>query len=489
MTALLLAAALLGAAGSGTSAPAARSLLALLALIPASDAAVVLVNRIITNQFAPKALPGLELRDGVPPSLRTLVVVPTLLTTRAEIEEQIERLEVHHLASPEGDLRFALLSDWTDAATESVPGDDELLAAARAGIAALESAPRAGGGRRALPPAPSPAGLERGRGQVDRVGAQARQAARAQPTAARRDRHDLPGRCRSRARRSGRRSLRDHARRRHAAPARRREAAGRQDGAPAEPPAARSPHADASSRATPCCSRASRRRCRWAARGRSSSASSRVPAASIRTRSPSPTSTRTSSGRAPTPARASTTSTSSRPRSPGASRRARSSATTCSRASSRGAGLVSDIEVVEEFPARYDVAAARQHRWARGDWQLLPWIFGRGRDSSGDPERRAIPWIGRWKMLDNLRRSLSAPAAFAALVAGWTLPLASPGAWSAFVLATLAMPAFLPFFARPRAAAPRDLEAQPPARASARISRSPCGRSRSWRSSWRTRRG
>src|ERR1700722_12402993 len=47
------------------------------------------------------------------------------------------------------------------------------------------------------------------------------------------------------------------------------------------------------------------------------------------------------------------------------------------------AGLVSDIEVVEEFPSRYDVAAARQHRWARGDWQLLPWILGRG-DAAGD---------------------------------------------------------------------------------------------------------
>ena len=54
----------------------------------------------------------------MPAHLRTLVVVPTLLTTRDAIEEQIERLEIHHLASPEGDLHFALLSDWVDAATE-----------------------------------------------------------------------------------------------------------------------------------------------------------------------------------------------------------------------------------------------------------------------------------------------------------------------------------------------------------------------------------
>ena len=57
------------------------------------------------------------------------------------------------------------------------------------------------------------------------------------------------------------------------------------------------------------------------------------------------------------------------------------------------AGLVSDIEVVEEFPSRYDVAAARQHRWARGDWQLLPWIFGRGhgpRPSAGRRRRIGV---------------------------------------------------------------------------------------------------
>ena len=112
-----------------------------------------------------------------------------------------------------------------------------------------------------------------------------------------------------------------------------------------------------------------------------------------------------------------------------------------------GSGLVSDIEVVEEFPSRYDVAAARQHRWARGDWQLLPWIFGHGRDSSGQPSRQKIPLTGRWKMMDNLRRSMSAPAAFLALLGGWTLPFASAAVWSGFVIATIALPSLLPFFA------------------------------------------
>ena len=83
------------------------------------------------------------------------------------------------------------------------------------------------------------------------------------------------------------------------------------------------------------------------------------------------------------------------------------------------AGLVADVELFEEFPIDYEVAAARQHRWARGDWQLLPFIFEGAADSK-HPAR--IPLIGRWKMLDNLRRTLSAPAAWLTLVVGWTLP-------------------------------------------------------------------
>src|SRR5712692_529482 len=92
----------------------------------------------------------------------------------------------------------------------------------------------------------------------------------------------------------------------------------------------------------------------------------------------------------------------------------------------------------------YEVAAARQHRWARGDWQLLPWIIGHARDPSGGQSRTSIPLISRWKMLDNLRRTLSAPAAFLTLLAGWTLPFASPVIWTTFVLATIALPPLLP---------------------------------------------
>src|SRR5208283_4967045 len=112
------------------------------------------------------------------------------------------------------------------------------------------------------------------------------------------------------------------------------------------------------------------------------------------------------------------------------------------------AGLASDVEVVEEFPARYDVGAIRHHRWARGDWQLLPWIFGRPPVQAGAGRATSvIPAIGRWKMLDNLRRTLSAPAAVLALLAGWTLPLHAALVWTAFVVLTIALPTLIPVIA------------------------------------------
>jgi len=125
---------------------------ALLAFAPASDLAIAIVNRWVTRVVGPKRLPRLALDDGVPSSMRTLVVVPMLLTSEADVEAQVSGLEVHYLGNREGDLRFALLSDWLDAPTEELPGDDELLSAAAAAIDRLNErhgeAP--GGGSRFL---------------------------------------------------------------------------------------------------------------------------------------------------------------------------------------------------------------------------------------------------------------------------------------------------------------------------------------------------
>ena len=282
--------------------------------LPAIDAALLLVNRAITGGFGATLLPGLELRDGVPPELRTLVAVPTLLTTRAAVEEQIERLEVHYLANPGGDVHFALLSDWLDADAETMPGDDDL----------------AGGGRRRHRPAQRAAirppagadrflllhrrrvwneaqgrwmGWERKRGKLHELNRLLRGATDTTFL----DTGDR-GRCRPTSATSSRSTPTRDCR------ATRSQPPGRHDGAPAQPAASRRRRRAGSSRATASCSRASRRRCRSARKARSSSASSPAAAASTRTRRRSPTSTRTCSARAPSPARASTTSTPSRRR-------------------------------------------------------------------------------------------------------------------------------------------------------------------------------
>ncbi len=110
---------------------------ALLGMIPAIDVSVALVNRAVTRGFGATMLPGLALRTGIPASMRTMIVVPALLTTREAVEALLERLEVHYLASSHGELHLALLLDWTDAATERTDEDAALLQIAADGIAHL----------------------------------------------------------------------------------------------------------------------------------------------------------------------------------------------------------------------------------------------------------------------------------------------------------------------------------------------------------------
>ena len=74
------------------------------------------------------------------------------------------------------------------------------------------------------------------------------------------------------------------------------------------------------------------------------------------------------------------------------------------------AGLLSDSQLYEEYPARYDADVSRRQRWIRGDWQLVGWLLGRVPGRAGKRERNPLSMLSRWKLFDNLRRSVVAPA-------------------------------------------------------------------------------
>nr|WP_305907069.1 hypothetical protein [Methylomarinum sp. Ch1-1]MDP4519790.1 hypothetical protein [Methylomarinum sp. Ch1-1] len=115
-------------------------LLMLLGAFPASDIAVGLLNRLIIAGFPPFHLPRLDLKDGgVPQSLSTYVVVPTLFTSESGVKEQVEQMEIRYLSNPDGEVRFALLSDWRDAEQETLPNDEQLLNIATSAVAALNA--------------------------------------------------------------------------------------------------------------------------------------------------------------------------------------------------------------------------------------------------------------------------------------------------------------------------------------------------------------
>jgi cyclic beta-1,2-glucan glucanotransferase len=99
--------------------------------------------------------------------------------------------------------------------------------------------------------------------------------------------------------------------------------------------------------------------------------------------------------------------------------------------------LVSDVEFVDEYPSSVLTHARRQHRWIRGDWQILYWLFPLVPSRRG-LRRNPLPLIGRWKILDNLRRSLVAPTLLALAVAGWTILPGPHWFWTAAVMSVLA---------------------------------------------------
>lgn len=93
-------------------------------------------------------------------------------------------------------------------------------------------------------------------------------------------------------------------------------------------------------------------------------------------------------------------------------------------------GLATDLELVDDFPARYSSYMQRQHRWTRGDWQLLPWLR----------RKAGLTILTRWQVFDNLRRSLIPVALMILLAAGLTVLPGGALYWAGIVLAALVLP-------------------------------------------------
>ena len=97
-------------------------------------------------------------------------------------------------------------------------------------------------------------------------------------------------------------------------------------------------------------------------------------------------------------------------------------------------GLTTDCEVIDDYPSHYSAYTRRKHRWLRGDWQIFQWLFSKVPDESGKYVRNPISTISRWKIFDNLRRSLVEILTFSLLLAGW---LGLPGGALYWTLVTL----------------------------------------------------
>ncbi|MBX7137773.1 MAG: hypothetical protein K1X83_07285 [Oligoflexia bacterium] len=104
--------------------------------------------------------------------------------------------------------------------------------------------------------------------------------------------------------------------------------------------------------------------------------------------------------------------------------------------------LATDIELLDEFPSKPHVHARRQHRWTRGDWQLLPWLFSRVPDQSGKKYSTAVTNLGWWKLFDNLRRSLVAPSLFLFLLLAWLALPQWKAFWDLLVILVIAFPVY-----------------------------------------------
>jgi len=102
-------------------------------------------------------------------------------------------------------------------------------------------------------------------------------------------------------------------------------------------------------------------------------------------------------------------------------------------------GLVTDVQFYEEFPSGYLKDSSRRHRWIRGDWQIVRWLFAFVRGAGGVKVKNPVSFLSQWKIADNLRRSLVPFATVLLFLSGWVFFQPS-WMWSALVIILLGFP-------------------------------------------------
>jgi cyclic beta-1,2-glucan synthetase len=107
------------------------------------------------------------------------------------------------------------------------------------------------------------------------------------------------------------------------------------------------------------------------------------------------------------------------------------------------AGLDSEVEIIDDYPSHFSAHSGRKHRWIRGDWQILKWMFGRVPDAKGQRVQNPLSILSRWKLLDNLRRSVIETATVVLFLACWFYLPGSPTRWTLAAVALLLIPSYV----------------------------------------------
>ena len=379
--------------------------LAVLFALPASEGAVGLFNTLSSFVLTPARLAGYEYKEGIPAEARTLLVVPCLITNRDSVDELVRNLEVHYLANPHGEISFALLSDWADSKIEESPADTDVLNYAKAEITKL-SARYAHDDqtrfmllhrRRQYNAAEGCwMGWERKRGKLHELNLLLRgDRDTSFVTGANQVPEDIQYVV---TLDSDTRLMRDSVTRlagKLAHPINK----------PVIDPKTRrvvSGYGLLQPRVTPSLTT-----------GKEASAFQRIFSAN---RGIDPyvftvsdvyqdlTGEGTFTGKGMYHVDAFETALKSR------IEENKVLSHDLLEGSYARCALVTDVELVEDFPTRYEVESSRQHRWARGDWQLLTFIFN---------PLAGINGLARWKMIDNLRRTVTPGAWTLAAIWGW----------------------------------------------------------------------